>query len=153
MAYECHVGTKHDKNRLKAFYKHQHFSAGFKGLDTFYYIADKHQIIGSMIYSQIEQSATQLLLHAFVIDRQFRKKHLASKLHAFAYQHVSQLSHQPAKSLICFAETSLTGFYQKLGYNSINDNELCSALLPRYQAYVKQNPNLLIFQRPIKQQS
>jgi N-acetylglutamate synthase-like GNAT family acetyltransferase len=141
MNTEITIASKSDKKSLMRFYKQQSYSASLLGYDNTYVIKYSSEIIGAMILSGLEENNSQLFLHALVIKQEFRQKKLASQLvqHAL-FQHANQ-------SIICFADESLSNFYQINNFSQATDDQLMTPLLTRYLGYKKTNNTLLVFSR------
>jgi len=123
------TASKSDKKSLMRFYKQQSYSAKLLGYDTTYLMKYSGEIIGAVIISGLEENNPQLFLHALVIKKELRQKRLASELikHAL-FQHASQ-------QIVCFANGSLTHFYQINGFSQITEHQLLQPLLIRYLSY------------------
>jgi N-acetylglutamate synthase-like GNAT family acetyltransferase len=123
------TASKSEKKSLMRFYKQQRYSAGLLGFDSTYIIKNSSEIIGAVIISALTENNPQLFLHALVIKQEFRQKKLASQLiqHAL-HQHDNQ-------QVICFADESLTHFYQNNGFYQITEQQLLQPLLMRYSRY------------------
>jgi GNAT superfamily N-acetyltransferase len=132
--FEILIAEKSDKKAIKRFYKQQGFNAGFLGNDSVYLVKQAEQIKACMIISVINQQA---FLHGLVVCASARKRGLAIKLLNKAKDTFSEL--------ICFAEESLTGFYQKQGFKLGKANILKDKLLMRYQSYIRHKTGLVIF--------
>lgn len=100
----------------------------------------QHKIIGAVLVLAIEKDASQLLLHALVIDKAFRGQKLAANILA---SELLRSTNQQA--LVCFAEQNLKPFYLGSGFKVMQENELDSHLQQRYQSYKKKKPLLLAF--------
>ena len=128
--------SKSDKKSLMRFYKQQSYSARLLGYDNAYLMKNSGEIIGAVIISGLEESNPQLFLHALVIKKEFRQKRLASELikHAL-FQHASQ-------QIVCFADESLTHFYQINCFSQITEHQLLQPLLRRYLSYRRSLPSM-----------
>lgn len=116
------------KNDIKRFYRHQNYSAKFKGYDqVFFAIQSEKQaiecqsenIIASVIISQLKQDHKQALLHGLVVDNVHRGKKLGTKLINYALKQCSL----PVEHIVCFAEPRLAPFYVNCGF-AFADNYL-----------------------------
>jgi N-acetylglutamate synthase-like GNAT family acetyltransferase len=141
MNTEITIASKSDKKSLMRFYKQQSYSASLLGYDNTYVIKYSSEIIGAVILSGLEENNSQLFLHALVIKQEFRQKKLASQL----IQHV--LLQHATQSIICFADESLSNFYQINNFSQATDDQLLEPLLIRYLGYKKTNNTLLVFSR------
>jgi N-acetylglutamate synthase-like GNAT family acetyltransferase len=131
--------VKSDKKSVMRFYKQQNYSAGLLGFDHSYTIKFEQVIIGCVIISSLEKSNPQLFLHALVIKKEHQKQGLASQLLRYA------LEQHPSHQLVCFAQESLSHFYQKNSFRQITEHQLLQPLLVRYLRYKKTNNKLLVF--------
>ncbi|GHE98014.1 GNAT family N-acetyltransferase [Thalassotalea profundi] len=128
---------KNDKKRILNFYKQQHYSARFLGLDHTYFIKEGELIIACVIVSYITKNNPQGFLHALVVDKKYMGRKLASKLiHHCIRQH---------PILICFAGQSLTPLYLKNKFTKGNINTLSNELLLRFNVYFNKDKQLVIF--------
>jgi len=135
--YQIIKAEKTDKKDIKRFYRQQNYSAGFLGLDHCYLVRFEQKIIASVIVSQITPENNQHLLHALVVDGQYRQKGLASTL----LRHAIKL-YQP---LVCFAGADLATLYTQAGFKRAESNDLSQTLNLRFQAYRKKINDLMIF--------
>lgn len=119
--------NKEDKKAIKRFYKQQHYSASFMGLDTTYLAKQQGDIIGAVIVSKICADNQQTLLHALVVDRQYRRLGIAQLLLNQCQAHFN--------SIKCFASHELAEFYDKVNFIKCEETELSPELLARYQQY------------------
>ena len=73
-----------------------------------------------------------------MIKKEFRQKRLASELikHAL-FQHATQ-------QIVCFADESLTHFYQKNNFNQVTEHQLLEPLLKRYLSYRRSLPSMAL---------
>jgi len=131
------TAKKSDKKIIKKFYKHQHYSASFMGLDTVYFIKHQDIVIASVIISQLQAHNSQHLLHALVVDEQYRNQGLASQLLNYSVL----TGHQ----IICFAAQEMHDFYLNAGYKQSSSKQLNELNLTRYQQYKKYKQNLQVF--------
>ncbi|TWX55687.1 GNAT family N-acetyltransferase [Colwellia hornerae] len=131
--------TKSDKKSLMRFYKQQNYSAGLLGLDKVYLLKCSSEMIGAVIISTLAENNQQSFLHGLVIERAFRQKKLASQLLTFV---VTQDKHQ---EIFCFADKTLSHFYQQNGFGQITQQQLPEPLLIRYLRVKKTKKNLLVF--------
>jgi GNAT superfamily N-acetyltransferase len=137
------IATKVDKKVLLKFYKSQHYSAKFMGLDNGYFIKNENtdEIIASVIISKITTRNHQYFLHALVVDPLHQKKGLATALITYA-----SALHQP---IVCFADKTLSTFYQQAGMQMINtkllNEKLSAELSVRYDIYSSKNKSLAAF--------
>ncbi len=129
--------TKTDKKSILRFYKKSGYSASFMGYDNTYWLLNNNEIVGSVILSYVEDSNTCALLHGLFISPSFRNQHLG-------YELVSNVL-QIHTEVICFADESLTAFYNKLGLHVTNNEEIPECMQGRYSSYIKKNKNLKIF--------
>ena len=137
------TANKSDKKAILRFYRQQHYSARFIGLDTCYLIYQEDQpecIIASVIISQIDLANNQPLLHALVINKAWQQQGLASLL----MKHVTA-QHE---NLICFADGKLSSLYTGAGFDIVEPQELTrylnEQLMPRYLSYQSKQPNLKV---------
>jgi N-acetylglutamate synthase-like GNAT family acetyltransferase len=128
--------SKSDKKSLMRFYKQQSYSASLLGYDNTYMIKYSEEIIGAVIISALEENNPQLFLHALVVKKEFRQKKLGCQLiqHAL-FQHATQ-------QVICFADESLTHFYQLNNFNQVTEHQLLEPLLRRYLSYRRSLPSM-----------
>lgn len=132
-------------------------------------------IIGGVVLSQLNSDNHQYLLHALFIDENHRKKGLSTLLLKSVKDFIQEHNNQKTKAdlacilpknkltsaladventieetktleIIAFAHTSLTSFYQQQGYNKVFSESLQAPLYTRYKSYLKQQPDLTIFQ-------
>lgn len=129
--------TKTDKKSILRFYKTSGYSASFMGYDSTYWLLSHNEIVGSVMLSYIEESNTYALLHGLFISPSLRNQHLG-------YELVSYVLTLHTK-VICFADESLTAFYNKLGLYVTNNEEIPECMQGRYSSYIKKNKNLKIF--------
>ncbi|QBG36720.1 GNAT family N-acetyltransferase [Litorilituus sediminis] len=136
--------TKADKKAILRFYKQQHYSARFIGLDHCYFIKHQNIIIACVIVSKLTQDNPQYLMHALFVDKEFRQQSLASQL----IQHVTS-KHSP---LICFAKQALSKLYLINNMRAICDTQaqssLSTALQLRFNSYKNKEPSLTVFALP-----
>ncbi len=137
------TASKSEKKSLLRFFKQQNYSASLLGYDKTYMMRYSGEIIGAVIISGLEENNPQLFLHALVVKQEFRQKKLASQLIKYA------LSQHATQQVICFADESLTHFYQLNYFNRVTEHQLLQPLLKRYLAYKKTNNALLVFSRVI----
>ena len=133
------LAEKSDKKLIKRFYKSQHYSASFIGLDHCYIVKCDEAIIACVIISSITEQYD--FLHALVVDKRFHRQKLASKL----LTHTQSLHHPIA----CFANNLLSTLYTNNGYSPLSCDK-CSSFLPeeiyqRYRHYRKKQLNLKVF--------
>lgn len=134
-----------DKSRKKdvlRFYKSQGVSVKYKGFDHVYGVIDKNNdIVACTFASKLSESNTLWLLHGLVVSPQYRNKGLASAL----VSHTVNLHHP----IVCFADSSLTNFYEKNQFALLSADEseqrLTEPLNIRYKSYLKNQPNLKVF--------
>jgi len=131
------TADKSDKKAIKLFYKQQHYSASFMGLDTVYFIKHENNIIASVIVSLLKKHNTQYFLHALVVDKKHRNHGLATEL--LNYCDII------GQDIICFAAKSLDGLYLRAGYNLACPKQLNETNLLRYHQYQKSKPSLQVF--------
>jgi len=135
------LAGKSDKKAVLRFYKNNHVSARFKGLDSTYIVKENNQIIASVIVSQITINNTQCLLHGLVVESNYRKQGLAKLL-----LKTCKVNHRP---LVLFAAKDLASFYQQQGFNLIPpvqvEDALTPELLPRYLKYKAKQSSLSVF--------
>ncbi len=140
------LADKSEKKAILRFYKAQHYSARFIGLDSCYVIKKDQHIIASVIISKIQPSNKQNLLHALVVAQAYRGQGLAS--------HLLQYITQQSANLVCFAKAELAPLYSKHGFTALAANQansvLSSELFKRYQKYQTKQPTLTIFTRANK---
>ena len=137
------TASKSEKKSLMRFFKQQGYSASLLGYDNTYLMKYSGEIIGAVIISGLEKNNPQLFLHALVIKKEFRQKKLASQLLEYALcQHATQ-------QVICFADETLTHFYQLNNFSQLTQHQLLKPLLRRYLGYKKTNNALLVFSRVI----
>lgn len=144
---------KSDKKDILKFYKRHGYSAKFMGFDTCYFIEANGEIIASVILSNlIEAEAKQskaehdesslahapLFLHALFVVQDYRKLGLGRQLMA----HAIERHHH----IICFAEQTLTPFYQALRFQPVECGALPATFSDRYRLYADQQPSLLSFE-------
>jgi len=134
---KIHTAVKSDKKIIKQFYKRQHYSASFMGLDTVYFIKDKEIVIASVIISQFETHNSQHFLHALVVDKQYQNQGLASQLLNFSPLNEYQIT--------CFAIQEMHKLYINAGYQQICSKQLNELNFLRYQQYKKFKSNLQVF--------
>jgi N-acetylglutamate synthase-like GNAT family acetyltransferase len=132
------TASKSDKKSLMRFYKQQGYSASLLGYDDTYMIKYSGEIIGAVIISGLEENNPQLFLHALVIKQEFRQKKLASQL----IQHV--LLQHANQSIICFADESLSYFYQINNFSQVTKHQLLEPLLKRYLSYCRSLPSMAL---------
>jgi N-acetylglutamate synthase-like GNAT family acetyltransferase len=132
------TASKSDKKSLMRFYKQQSYSASLLGYDNTYMMNYSGEIIGAVIISALKENNPQLFLHALVIKKEFRQKRLASELikHAL-FQHATQ-------QIVCFADESLTHFYQLNNFCQITEHQLLEPLLRRYLSYSRSLPSMAL---------
>jgi len=139
--YTFRIANKQDKKNILRFYKSQHYSARFIGHDHCYLILLNDKIIGSVIISQITADNHQHFLHALVIEVQYQKQKLASKLLKEVMLH--------HKKIVCFADVSFSPFYFANKFKKVPlikiDNTLTEQLSARFTRYSKKSPSLKIF--------
>jgi GNAT superfamily N-acetyltransferase len=131
------VADKSDKKTIKQFYKQQHYSASFMGFDTVYFIKHNETIIACVIVSQLKLYNSQYFLHALVVDKQYRKQGIATRL--------LNSHHINAQQIICFAGKELSMLYKNANYDLASSKQLNETNLLRYQQYQKSKPNLQVF--------
>lgn len=131
------TAVKSDKKTIKLFYKQQHYSANFMGLDTVYFIKYEGDIIASVIVSLMKKNNSQYLLHALVVDKKYRNQGLATQL--INYCDVN------GQDIICFAISSIGKIYLNAGYHLGCSKQLNETNLLRYQQYQKSKPSLQVF--------
>lgn len=136
------VAEKKDKKSVKRFYKQHNYSASYIGLDKNYLILKNNEIIASVIVSLSNIENTQHLLHGLVVAKEYQGQGFASRL----LHYVSQ-NH---KQVVCFAENKLAKFYQKNSFQQVASNSSPKEVLTiknylRFEAYIKNKPNLSIF--------
>ncbi len=154
---------KSDKKDILKFYKRHGYSAKFMGFDTCYFIEANNEIIASVILSNLVeaeakvkakakaeaiQSAPEnensslahapLFLHALFVVQDYRKRGLGRQLMA----HAIECHHH----IICFAEQTLTPFYQALRFQSVECGALPAIFNDRYRLYADQQPSLVSFE-------
>ncbi|WOH38045.1 GNAT family N-acetyltransferase [Thalassotalea fonticola] len=132
---QIQLANKSDKNSIKRFYKSNHYSASFMGDDQCFYMTSQEEIIASVI---ISFSSTTPFLHALVVNRNYQHQGLATQI-VFHCQH-------RLPNINCFADKTLTKFYQKLGFECINSNNLPDCLQSRFYSYQRNNNTLNAFQ-------
>ena len=141
--YIIRSAIKSDKKDIFRFYKSQHYSARFMGLDQSYLILLDNEIIGSVIISQITPDNHQHFLHALVIHHQYRKQGLATKL-------LNEVL-PDYQNVVCFADVSLSSFYLANKFKQTPllevSNRLTEQLSVRFTRYSKKKPLLNIFIR------
>lgn len=133
------LAEKSEKKDIKRFYRQQHYSARFIGLDSCYLIKLDNKIIASVIHSQLFSTNEQNLLHALVVDKDHRQQKLASQLISYS------CSQHPLT--VCFADISLSTLYLGVGFKIAPLNVLSANLAPRYLRYQQTSPGLTIFIR------
>ena len=132
------------KKDIKRFYKHNHSSFSFKGLDDTFLIYEDNQIIASAIVSQLTVTNLQFLLHGVLTHQSYRKQGLANKLLKFIEAHYRSHSKQNSPfTLHCFVLPELVGLYQKHGYQVTFEGVLNEVLHPRFIAYKRMKPTLV----------
>ncbi|NMP32574.1 GNAT family N-acetyltransferase [Thalassotalea sp. M1531] len=135
----------HDKKQVKAFYKAQGYSAGLKGYDHLFVVMDNQQVIACAIVSLIESNSTQALLHGVVVDKNYLRQNIATKLINFA---ANQLPRQVVQ-LVCFSHVKLKHLYLKSHFVEAKCNELINTLDSRFKAYQSKQPELAVFRRSL----
>ena len=140
------LANKADKKEIKRFYKTQQYSAGLKGYDITYLAMQNNSIIGTVICSGLCMSANQYLLHGLVVNHYYHHQGLASNLINHCWHHLYSLSSK-ALSVVCFAEQNLAHLYLKNNFNVADANKLTPLIKARYEAYLKTQPQLIIFYR------
>lgn len=132
-SYNIVKATKVDKKDILRFYKSQRYVARYIGQDQCYFIKMNDTIIACAMISAGQENGQFWLLHALVIDKQYRGNGLARKL-------IQTLISQREKSnrstslmlegelatypnIICFADTQLKPFYISNGFTLHNTNE------------------------------
>jgi len=135
------LAKKTDKKSILRFYKSQHYSARFIGLDYCYLVKKDEKIIASVMVSQITTDNSQYFLHALVVDKNHQKQGIATKL----VNHVNQ-THQP---VVCFAQPELSRFYHQCKMPELAIHLLTSQLNEhlslRFQQYQKKQSDLKVF--------
>jgi len=144
---------KSDKKDILKFYKRHGYSAKFMGFDTCYFIETNGEIIASVILSNLVktnaiQSAPDhddsslahapLFLHALFVVQDYRKRGLGGQLMA----HAIERHHH----IICFAEQTVTPFYQALRFQLVECGALPAIFNDRYRLYADQQPSLVSFE-------
>ncbi|WP_448550041.1 GNAT family N-acetyltransferase [Thalassotalea fusca] len=118
---------KEDKKAIKRFYKHQHYSASFMGLDTAYIAKQQEEIVGAVIVSRIVEDNQQPLLHGLVVDRQYQRLGIAQLLLNQCQANFNEIR--------CFASPRLAEFYHKVKFVQGGETDLSPTLALRYQQY------------------
>lgn len=137
--YTLVLASKNERKDIKRFYKKQHYSARFLGLDSCYLIKLNNVIIASVIVSQIIICNQQTFIHALVVDKNHNHRGLATQLLTYITKHKN--------NLICFADERLSKLYGKAGFIEVNSDKLTGTLNKRFQQYIIKKPNLLIFSK------
>lgn len=151
--------TKVDKKDILRFYKSQHYAARYIGQDHCYVIKMNDTIIACAMISAGQENRQFWLLHALVIDKQYRGNGLASKLIQTLIS--KQEKSKPSTSLmleselatypniVCFADTQLKQLYISNGFTLHNSNEDIQQLPEEFQQrllrYRKKQNNLCCF--------
>ena len=133
---------KADKKEIKRFYKQQHYSAKFMGLDQCYIVEDNNHIIASVIISQLTENNQQYFLHALVVNTCYQKQGLATKLLKYSTNH-NAITEKP-DSIVCFCSVDIISLYQKSGFKVLSQKALNHTLFSRYLLYRKKQHNLTI---------
>ncbi len=137
------LAEKSLKKDIKRFYKDNHSSFSFKGLDDTFLVFDENEITASAIVSQLSPSNTQLLLHGVLTKHSYRKQGLAQALLHFIERHYHLgCKNDNSYTLHCFVLPALISFYQKRGFQVAHENTLNEELQPRFIAYKRLNPTL-----------
>ncbi|MEW6990922.1 GNAT family N-acetyltransferase [Colwelliaceae bacterium 6441] len=136
------VAPKNAKKTILRFYKSQHYSASFLGIDHCYYIQDKNEVVASVIISKIEQNSHYSFLHALVVKSAYQHRGLATKMLTFV-----QECHRP---IVCFAHVEMTELYtKKAKMIKLKEQdvitELPKHLKGRLISYKKKQPQLQVF--------
>ena len=152
---------KSDKKDISKFYKRHGYSAKFMGFDTCYFIEANNEIIASVILSNLVEAEAKLkakaeaiqsapenensslahaplFLHALFVVQDYRKLGLGRQLMA----HAIERHHH----IICFAEQTLTPFYQALRFQPVECGALPDIFNDRYRLYADQQPTLASFE-------
>jgi len=129
------TAIKSDKKAIQRFYKQQKYSASFLGFDHCYLIKSNGTIIASVIISFIESNNQQAFLHALVVDKKHQKRGIATKLINSIESNYS--------SIICFANSNMIDFYQKLDFQVTNSELIKPIIEKRFIRYKQNSPNLL----------
>lgn len=159
------IAGKKQKNDIKKFYKSERYSASLMGLDHVFIATDQTKIVASTIVSQIKNDNTHFLLHALVTNKKYQNKGIAGDLLQFAISHLRDTinnefaettrnsQYKPLTSIICFADKTLTQFYERNLFTRLSECEsshgIPEDLLLRYQSYKNKNNSLIIFERTI----
>lgn len=156
---------KSDKKDILKFYKRYGYSAKFMGFDTCYFIEANGEIIASVILSNLVEAEAKaevkakakteaiqsepehndsslahapLFLHALFVVQDYRKLGLGRQLMA----HAIERHHH----IICFAEQTLSPFYQALRFQPVECGALPVIFNDRYRLYADQQPSLVSFE-------
>ncbi len=125
-SYQVVKATKVDKKDILRFYKSQRYAARYIGQDHCYFIKINDAIIACAMISAGQENGQFWLLHALVIDKQYRGNGLARKLiqtlisqqekskRSTSIMLESELATYP--NIVCFADTQLKPFYISNGF-------------------------------------
>ena len=133
------IYLKENKKLLKRFYKANHYSASFMGLDHTYVVSLNNTIIGCVILSYLDKTNTIAFLHALFISPIHRHKGYAHCLIEYACKHHEQI--------ICFADSSLDQLYTKSKFIEGSIEKLPAVILKRFTTYLSKHKNLRIYFR------
>ena len=153
LSFTIETANKSDKKDVMAFYKQQQYPAKFMGFDHCFVAKVDALIIGCVIISDIEKAHQKMLdnhdsneskalfLHGLFVAPKYRNYGISKAL----IDEMALLK----KSIICFADISLTALYLKSGFNKVSEDSLPKLYHERYKSYRNKQTNLLAFVRPI----
>lgn len=125
-----------NKKQIKRFYKSQHYSASFVGFDTSYQVLNEDKIIASAIISYQTKENQQALLHALVVDKNYRNIGIAKQL-------ISHICKQH-NHIVCFCSLELIKLYQQFNFNLCSENDLSTMNKFRFLTYQQKNKLLAL---------